>query len=66
MPGETVQVRLPEDLCRDALQQFGSRFADVQELVTFVLQECVRGEAIRMDEEEQRILENRLKDLGYI
>ncbi|HEY7098193.1 MAG TPA: hypothetical protein VH437_15810 [Terriglobales bacterium] len=66
MPNETIQVRLPQELCNEVLRQFGSRFADIEEFVTFVLHECVRAEALKMDEQEERILQNRLKDLGYI
>ena len=65
-PEDTVEVRLPAELCKSALQRFGSRFNSIEELVSFVLQEFLRGDAMKMDEAEQRMLEARLKDLGYI
>lgn len=66
MPEKTVEVRLPSELCESALQRFGSRFNNIEELVSFVLQEILRSDAVKMDEAEQRMLEARLKDLGYI
>lgn len=59
-------VRLPEELCRQAEQRFAARFGSLEELLTFVLREILRDEAAQMDQAEQRIIEQRLRDLGYI
>ena len=59
-------VSLPHDLCAEAEKQFKSRFDSVEALLTFVLQEITRTDANQLDESEERILEQRLKDLGYL
>ncbi len=66
MPAAMRDVRLPSELCRAAEERFGARFGSLEELLTFVLQELVRDDAAQMDEGEQRIIEERLRDLGYI
>jgi hypothetical protein len=66
MPDAARDVRLPSELCRAAEQKFGERFGSLEQFLTFVLQELVRDEATAMDEAEARIIEERLKDLGYI
>jgi hypothetical protein len=64
--GELRSLQLPSSLCERAEQKFGARFGSLEELLTFVLQELLRDDAGKMDEAEQRLLEERLKDLGYI
>ena len=61
-----VEVHLPAKLCESALERFGSRFDSIDALLTFILQEVLFSDAVKMDEAEQRMLEARLKDLGYI
>lgn len=63
---ELRQLQLPSSLCERAEQKFGARFGSLEELLTFVLQELLRDDAAQMDEAEQRIIEERLRDLGYI
>jgi len=60
------EVRLDSELCRAAEERFHARFASVEELLTFVLQELLRDDAAKMDRDEQRMIQDRLKDLGYI
>ena len=60
------QVNLPEELCQQAEQKFGAKFQSVDALVEFVLQELVRDDAEKLDQREKAILEERLRDLGYI
>ena len=60
------EVRLPSELCQGAEQRFGARFGSLEQFLTFVLQELLRDDAAEMDQAEQRIIEERLKDLGYI
>lgn len=66
MESEYRTVQLPESLCRAAEQRFGKRFATVQELVMFILQEVVKDDVAQMDEAEKSVIEKRLSDLGYI
>lgn len=65
-PEEKVEVRLPAELCRSALERFGTQFDSVEALVVFVLNELLRSKAMKMDEAERRMIEARLKDLGYM
>lgn len=59
-------VSLPEDLCAAAEQKFGKSFGDVQEFLIFLLRELVNEQAASMDEAEQRLVEQRLRELGYL
>jgi hypothetical protein len=66
MTNPTREVHLPEDLCQAAENRFGVRFCSVDELLTFVLRELTSDDALRLDEREQQIIEERLRGLGYI
>ncbi len=59
-------VLLPFELCAEAEQRYGSRFGGLEQFLTFVLGELVRDDSAQMDQNEQSIIEARLKDLGYI
>ena len=59
-------ITLPEELCRAAEQKFADRFGTLDELLTAVLNQLLRDDAQKMEEKEQRIIEERLKGLGYI
>lgn len=59
-------VDLPEELCISVEKKFAHRFGGVEEILTAALEELVRDDAVRMDEKEERIIEERLKGLGYI
>ena len=60
------QLQLPEDLCATAEKKFAARFQSVEELLEFVLRELVQNSAAAADENEQRIVEERLRELGYL
>ena len=60
------EVRLPNELCEAVEQRFGQQFATIEEFLVFVLGELVRDSAHRMDQSDQRMIEARLRDLGYI
>lgn len=62
----TRTVTLPEQLCRSAEQRFGHRFGSLDELLATVLRQLLLDDALRMDETEQHIIEERLKSLGYV
>jgi hypothetical protein len=59
-------INLPADLCLAAEKKFAGRFGDVEELLAFLLREVTLEEAGKLDKAEQRMIEERLKDLGYI
>jgi len=62
----TRSISLPEELCQAAEQKFAQRFGTVEELLTSVLKQLLRDDALQTDEKEQQIVEERLKALGYI
>jgi hypothetical protein len=63
---ESREIRLPENLCAAVEKQFAEKFASLEELLLFVLQDLTRDDALEADESEQRIIEERLRELGYI
>ena len=62
----TRKVCLPEELCQAAEKRFNQRFASVDELLVSMLQELLREDASKMDEREIQIVEQRLRNLGYV
>jgi hypothetical protein len=62
----TRQLQLPSDLCEAAEKKIAGHFGTLEEFLTFILAEFVRDDASTMDINEQRIIEERLRDLGYI
>jgi hypothetical protein len=66
MSSDVREVHLPAELCNDAERRFAARFGTLEELLIHVLQELLRDKAAQMDEGERRVIEQRLKDLGYI
>jgi len=63
---EMRAVQLPADLCAAAEKKFGQRFGSLEELLAFVLRDLTRDEANQLDEAEQRLVEHRLRELGYL
>jgi hypothetical protein len=63
---EMREIRLSADLCSAAEQRFGAKFAKIEDLLEFLLRELLRDESVQADQEEQRMLEQRLRDLGYL
>jgi hypothetical protein len=63
---ETREIRLPADLCATAEAKFGGTFSTVDELVVFLLQQLIRGDTVELDRADQAVVEERLRDLGYI
>jgi len=55
-------VSLPADLCMRAEKKFGS----LEQLLEYVLRDLLRDDDARRDEAEQRMVEQRLRDLGYL
>jgi hypothetical protein len=63
---EWRNIRLPEELCRKVEEQLGPRFDRLEDLLTAFLQELAREDSAKLDQAELQILEQRLKDLGYL
>lgn len=63
---ETREVRLPADLCLAAEKKFGQTFGSIDDLLAFVLRELLRDDSARFDQAEERMIEDRLRDLGYL
>jgi hypothetical protein len=59
------KISLPEDACAAAERRF-PQFENLETLLEFVLRELSRGQAESLNQAEQSLLEQRLKDLGYI
>ena len=66
MTAEFRQVQLPEDLCAAAELQYGRSFPSLEELLSFVLRELLRDDSARLNAAEERVIEQRLRDLGYV
>jgi hypothetical protein len=62
----TRKISLPEELCASAEKRFGKQFQTIEALLEFVLRELLRDDAEKLDEREKAILEQRLRDLGYL
>ena len=63
---EMRDVQLPADLCAAAEKKFGHAFRTLEELLAFVLRDLLRDEATQFDQAEQRLVEERLRELGYL
>jgi len=59
-------VHLPADLCTAAEKRFGDSFGSLEEFLVFVLRDLTRDDAASADEAEQRLVEQRLRELGYL
>jgi len=56
------QVSLPDAMCVAVERKFGN----LESFLTFAMNEVLRDQAAVFDQHEQRIVEERLRDLGYI
>lgn len=63
---EMREVRLPADVCAAAEKKFAGAFSSVDELLLFMLRDLLQDEAARLDQAEQSLVEQRLRDLGYL
>ena len=62
-----VTIELPRDLCEAVEKKYiGERFKDMNALIEYLLEQIIDDEALRMDEDERELLEQRMRDLGYI
>lgn len=63
---EMRDVRLPENLCATAEKKFGHVFGSLEELLGFMLRDLAREEGLQPDQAEQELVEQRLRELGYL
>ncbi len=63
---EMREIRLPAELCAAAEEKFKGNFGSLDEMLAVVLQELLREDSLRADEVEQKMVEERLRELGYI
>jgi hypothetical protein len=63
---ETREIQLPSDLCAAVEKKFAGTFGSLEEFIIFVLRGLARDEADQLDQREQRLVEERLKELGYL
>lgn len=66
MSGNLREVKLEASLCERAEQKFAARFGGLEPFLNHVLQELLRDDAAEMDQQERLMIEQRLKDLGYM
>ena len=66
MTGPVREVHLPEALCHKAEQRFAERFGGLDNFLTLVLTELVQDDAAQLDQREQQMIEERLRQLGYV
>ncbi len=63
---DTRVVRLPADLCSAVERKFAGHFADLEELLTLLLRDLSQADEAKFDRNEQRLVEERLRELGYL
>ena len=59
-------MRLPEELCEQAEHWLKGRFESLEALIAFALQEIIKEEGSKLDQKEEEMVQQRLRDLGYI
>jgi hypothetical protein len=59
-------IHVPEDLCGAADRFLSGRFENLEALISFLLQEIVKDDTRKFDQAEEQLIEQRLKDLGYM
>jgi len=63
---EMRAVRLSAQLCADVEKRFGRQFGSLEDLLAFVLGELLREDASGADLKEEELVEQRLRELGYL
>ena len=63
---EMRDVRLPADLCDAAEKKFAVTFGSLDEMLVFILRDLLRDDGSQADQAEQRLVEERLRELGYL
>ncbi len=63
---EMRTVQLPADLCAALERKYGAQFKNFEELLAFILENLSADGALKKDDDELRLVEERLRDLGYL
>ena len=63
---EYRNVRLPEDLCAQAEAWLTGRFDNLETLIDFLLREVMKDDSAKLDQAEEELVQQRLRELGYI
>jgi hypothetical protein len=63
---EMRDVRLPADVCDAAEKKFANTFRSLDEMLIFILRDLLRDDGSQADQAEQRLVEERLRELGYL
>ena len=66
LPDQYRTVRLPEGLCKEAESWLHGRFENLEALITFAVRETIKDEGAKLDQREEEMVQQRLRDLGYI
>jgi hypothetical protein len=60
-------LRLPSELCRAAEELIkDTSFRTLEDFLTFVLRDLTSRRGARAEERERKLVEERLRDLGYL
>jgi hypothetical protein len=59
-------IQLPEDLCATAENWLAGRFDNLEALLSFLLREVAKDNESTLDQTEQELVQQRLRELGYI
>ena len=59
-------MQLSAALCDAAERRFGSAFGSIEQLLESVLTELLRDDALTLHQAETQLVEQRLRDLGYL
>jgi hypothetical protein len=59
-------ISLPEELCAAAERRFVPQFDNLESFLEFVMRDLIQDESESLDKAEQALLEQRLRDLGYV
>jgi len=59
-------MQLSAALCDAAERRFGSDFGSIEQLLESVLSELLRDDALTLHQAETQLVEQRLRDLGYL
>ncbi len=61
------ELRLPADLCAAVEKQIqGTSFGSLEELLAFALRQMAAQGGAQSEEQERKLIEQRLRELGYL
>jgi len=60
------QIQLPEQLCQRIEELYGHQFSGIEACLSFILEHLINDQSTQLDRAEERMVEQRLRDLGYV